>query len=131
MFLIRLGVIASIGLGIGARDASAQATANPVQQAMRQLLVEEERYYSDHGTYTTDVSALGLLPKVGKRQDPQVWIRVYHAGGAGWIADARGANGLTGSCVAFVGDLANFASVPATQAQHLKPTEEGVITCDP
>ena len=93
-------------------------------------MVEEEAYYFDHGTYTTDLSALGLMSKLD-RQAPQIFLRVYHAGGAGWIADARGYNGMVGSCVAFVGDLSNFASVPATQNQHIKPTEEGVITCDP
>lgn len=129
MRLTGIGVVAIIGLLVRAPVATAQAAAPPVQQAMRELMMAEERYYSDHGTYTTDVSALGLMPKVG-RKDPQVWIRIYHAGGAGWIADAQGANGLNGSCVAFVGDLSNFASVPSTQGK-LKPTEEGHITCDP
>lgn len=115
---------------IGASSASAQAAAPPVQQKMQELMAAEEAYYFDHGTYTTDLSALGLMSKLG-RKEPQVWLRVYHAGGAGWIADARGGNGLAGSCVAFVGDLSNFASVPSTQAKHLKPTEQGVITCDP
>ena len=77
-------------------------------------MVAEEAYYFDHGTYTTDLSALGLMSKLD-RKEPQVWLRVYHAGGAGWIADARGGNGIAGSCVAFVGDLSNFASVPTTQ----------------
>ena len=110
--------------------AGAQAAAAPVQQAMRELMMAEEQYYSDHGTYTTDLSALGLMSKLD-RQSPQVWLRVFHAGGGGWIADAQGGNGIAGSCVAFVGDLANFASVPTTPGKHLKPTEEGAITCDP
>jgi hypothetical protein len=113
-----------------AHSAGAQAPASPVQQAMRELMMAEERYYSDHGTYTTDISALGLLSKEA-RKTPQIWLRVYHAGGAGWTGDAQGENGIAGSCVAFVGDISNFASVPTTQGQHLKPTEEGVITCDP
>ena len=110
--------------------AAAQTSAPSVQLAMRELMMAEEQYYSDHGTYTTDISALGLMSKLD-REAPQVWLRVYHAGGAGWIADAQGNNGITGSCVAFVGDISNFASVPTTQGQRLKPTEEGVITCDP
>ena len=97
---------------------------------MRQLLMAQEQYYSDHGTYTTDISALGLMWS-GDKSAPQVWLRVYHAGGAGWIGDAQGSNGVAGSCVAFVGDISNFASVPTTQVQHLKPSEEGVIVCDP
>ena len=128
MRLIRIGVTALIVSVIGAGGVAAQVAANPVQQAMRELMMAEEQYYSDHGTYTTDLAALGLIPKDLK--SPHVWIRVYHAGGAGWIADAQGSDGLTGSCVAFVGDISNFASVPTTQGK-LKPTEEGRITCDP
>ena len=130
MRLFTAATIAGLSVMVGTSSACAQAPAAPMQQRMRQLMAAEEAYYSDHGTYTTDLSALGLM---GKRdsKDPQVWLRVFHAGGAGWIADAQGSNGMAGSCVAFVGDLSNFASVPTTQGKHLKPTEEGVITCDP
>ncbi len=38
---------------------------------------------------------------------------------------------MIGSCVAYVGNIADFPSIPSTQREHLKPTEEGVITCDP
>ena len=129
MRFVQVAGIAAASMAI-AHAATAQAAPSPVQQSMRQLMMAEEQYYSDHGTYTTDLSALGLMSKLD-RKEPQVWLRVYHAGGAGWIADAQGGNGLVGSCVAFVGDLSNFASVPTTQGQHLKPTEEGVVTCDP
>ena len=130
MRAVATATIAGVSLILGATTARAQAPASPVQQRMRQLMAAEEQYYSDHGTYTTDLSALGLMSKLD-RKEPQVWLRVYHAGGAGWIADAQGSNGMAGSCVAFVGDLSNFASVPTTQAKRLKPMEEGVITCDP
>ncbi len=130
MRVVAAAAIAGVALFLGSTTARAQAPASPVQQSMRQLMSAEEAYYYDHGTYTTDLSALGLMSKLDRKK-PQVWLRVYHAGGAGWIADAQGNNGMVGSCVAFVGDLSNFASVPSTQARHLKPTEEGVITCDP
>src|SRR4029077_16175097 len=87
--------------------AAAQAPASPVQQSMRQLMAAEEAYYFDHGTYTTDISALGLLSKID-RQKPPVWLGGFHAGGGGWIADAQGSNGMTGSCVAYVGNLADL-----------------------
>ena len=123
-------VVAVFSMVLGVRSASAQASASPVQQRMRQLMMAEEQYYSDHGTYTTDLSALGLMSKLD-RQSPQVWLRVFHAGGGGWIADAQGSNGMSGSCVVFVGSIGDFPSVPSTTGQHLKPSEEGVITCDP
>jgi len=129
---MRLPQVAGIAVATMAfaSSAGAQAAAAPVQQRMRELMMAEEQYYFDHGTYTTDLSALGLMSKLD-RQAPQIFLRVYHAGGAGWIADAQGYNGMVGSCVAFVGSIGNFPSVPSTQGQHLKPTEQGVITCDP
>lgn len=130
MRIVVIGAVAAVPLLFGTTTGHAQAAASPVQQRMRQLLMAEEQYYSDHGTYTTDISALGLMWS-GDKSAPQVWLRVYHAGGAGWIGDAQGSNGVAGSCVAFVGDISNFASVPTTQVQHLKPSEEGVIVCDP
>ena len=130
MRVVTTATIAVFSLVLGVGSASAQAVASPVQQRMRQLMMAEEQHYSDHGTYTTDLAALGLMSKVD-RQAPQVWLRVFHAGGGGWIADVQGSNGISGSCVAFVGTLGDFPSVPSTQGQHLKPTDQGVIVCDP
>jgi hypothetical protein len=95
---------------------------------MIQLVVAQEGFYAAHGSYTTDLAALGLWGKAGN--GPRVWLRVLHAGGGGWTGSAQGANGLTGSCVVFIGQLADLASLPTTEVQHLKPTEEGEITCD-
>ena len=120
-------LIASIAL---TRAASAQAPASPVQQRMREPMIAEERYYSDHGTYTTDISALGFMKQLAgrsRRSGSGFTTQVVPAGSP----TPKGANGMSGSCVACVGDISNFASVPTTQGQHLKPTEEGVITCDP
>ena len=49
-------VIALLLLGVET-PAVAQATASPVQQRLRELMMAEEQYYSDHGTCTTDLSA--------------------------------------------------------------------------
>jgi hypothetical protein len=95
-------------------------------------MTAQEAFYSDHGTYTTDMAALGLLPTKTTRANPNwSWIRVWHAGGAGWTADARGAGTFAGSCVVYVGRPADFPSLPTTKAKQLKPTGDGEITCDP
>jgi hypothetical protein len=101
-----------------------------LRSAMRRLAIAEENYYADHGSYTTDLAVLRLLnsPDEGASK---AWLRVVHAGGRSWIADARTFGESPKSCVAYVGELADFPSVLATAAEHQKPMEQGVPVCDP
>ena len=71
MRVVAAAAIAGVALFLGSTTARAQAPASPVQQSMRQLMLAEEAYYYDHGTYTTDLSALGLISKLD-RKEPQV-----------------------------------------------------------
>jgi hypothetical protein len=125
----------TFGAGIACAQAAvgaakeAPSAASSVREAMVQLVVAQEGFYATHGSYTTDLAALGLWGKTEKGA-PRVWHRVLHAGGGGWTGHAQGINGMTGSCVVFIGKLADLASLPTTEVQHLKPTEEGEITCD-
>jgi hypothetical protein len=89
----------------------------------------QEGYYANHGTYTTDIAALGLL-KPGSAADGKVWFRVFHAGGRSWIGDVHVQGRSSTSCVTFVGELTDFPSVPTTASRKLKPVEEGEPVCD-
>ena len=131
-FPILRTLAASAALGTvlaGRATAQSTATNTPLDQIrvrLRALVVAEENYYSDHGSYTTDLAGLGMLPS---RSD-SVWIRVVHAGGRSWIADAHH-RGLPGkSCVIHVGELADFPSLPLTEDAALPPAQEGAPTCD-
>lgn len=127
-------VQAQVALGMSPPSgpaSAAETSVDSLRERMRQLMIAQEGYYSDRGTYTTDLVALGLATKRLKGDPNWWWIRVWHAGGAGWTADAQGAGVFAGSCVAYVGRLVDFPSVPTTKARELKPTGDGEITCDP
>ncbi len=111
-------------------SAPAPTSASPdLRTAMRLLVTAQEAFYADHGTYTTDIAALHLL-KPSNAEAPRVWFRVVQAGGRSWIGDVATPGESPRSCVAFVGELADFPSVLVTAAKKLKPIEEGEPVCD-
>ena len=150
MRLSRMLAVVTVSIAAAASTAAAQApvTATPVSRAapsspaadsalrsmrtvLRQLAGAEEQYYVEHGTYTTDVSALGLLDMAGFRSGRTAWVAVSFAGGRGWSAEARHVRFKGKSCVDYVGDPANIVGgVPKTQGER-KPAEQmGAPTCD-
>jgi hypothetical protein len=122
-----LAVAVGLSSPVAAQSESPDAGWDRVHTWLRNLVTAQESYYADHGTYTTDLAALRLLPAI--RQD-SVWIRVVHAGGRSWTADA-GQRGVMGrSCVIYIGRLQDFPSVPQTAQQQHQPAEEAVPVCD-
>src|SRR5512133_4349772 len=65
-----------------AQDSATQVIAE-MKSALRHLVTAQERYWSEHGTYTTDVSALGFYP-APKGTRPSFLPQVIFAGGRGW-----------------------------------------------
>ncbi|MFN2564396.1 MAG: hypothetical protein ABR499_05210 [Gemmatimonadaceae bacterium] len=131
----------------GAPTASTTAVATPLnaaaEQALKQMtgklrsvLAAQEQHYSDHGTYTTSMTALGkydtgLSParaNTGRRDS--VSVQVIFAGGRGWtgIASHWGLRGK--SCVVYVGIADELPKLPITRADRKTPTEESVPICD-
>lgn len=110
---------------------STPATPEAVQQmkeTLKSLVAAQEAYYADHGSYTTDITALSAAGKKPFNKD-SVWVRVSFAGGAGWtgIAQARGLKNAR--CVVYVGDPADLPKLPQTFGLQV-PAGEGAITCD-
>jgi hypothetical protein len=89
--------------------------------------VTQEKYYFEHGTYTTDLPALRLL---GAPRPDSVAVYIIHAGGRSWTGAAfhHGLRGKT--CVIYVGYLSDFPSPPVTQADSMPAREEGQAVCD-
>jgi type II secretory pathway pseudopilin PulG len=122
-----LAVIVALGLtSLVSAPASAQtaASAEPLEQVrvrLRALVTAQEAYYADHGTYTTDLAALRLLEPATRHS---IWLRVIHAGGRSWTADA-GHRALRGkSCVIYIGLLGDLPSIPQTADAALPPARE-------
>lgn len=109
---------------------SADSALARMRTRLRDLVVAQERHWSDHGTYTTDVSALGFFEK-GRRTPPDsASVQVISAGGRGWsgIATHRALRGK--SCVVFVGNADELPKVPVTLAGRRPAETEGKVECD-
>lgn len=126
---ILLAVVAAAVVSGPARAQSESPSSgwDHVQTWLRNVVTAQEAYYADHGTYTTDLAALRLLPAI--RED-SVWVRVVHAGGRSWTADAGRRGVRDRSCVIYIGRLQDFPSAPETAKEQLRPTGEAVPACD-
>ena len=117
-------------------NAAAEQALKQMTTKLRNVLAAQEMHYSDHGTYTTSMTALGkydtgLSParaNTGRRDS--VSVQVIFAGGRGWtgIASHWGLRGK--SCVVYVGAADELPKLPITRADRRTPTEEGIPTCD-
>ena len=110
---------------------AADSALRSMRTVLRQLAGAEEAYYTTHGTYTTDVAALGLLDMEGFRSGRTAWVAVSFAGGRGWSAEARHVRFKGKSCVNYVGDAANIlGGVPKTMGDRTPAEQMGAPTCD-
>lgn len=110
-----------------AQDSATQAIAE-MRSTLRNLVTAQEKYWSEHGTYTTDVSALGFYP-APKGTRPPFLPQVIFAGGRGWSGIAVHRR-LNKSCVIFVGNPDEQPFVPRTKRDRLVASEEGAPTCE-
>jgi hypothetical protein len=118
-------------LGLRPHSASDAPPPDPrlsaVKLLLRDFVVTQEKYYFEHGTYTTDLPALRLL---GAPKPDSVVVYIIHAGGRSWTGAAfhHALRGKT--CVIYVGFLNDFPSPPVTQADSVPAREEGQPVCD-
>ena len=100
-----------------------------LKSQLRKLVTAQENYWSQHGTYTTDVAALGMYSPATARTD-SILVQVVQAGGRSWWGRAlhRGHRDL--SCVIYVGHTEDFTAPPATDAGAVKAQNEGRPVCD-
>jgi hypothetical protein len=116
-------------------NAAAEEALKQMRDRLRALLAAQELYYSDNGTYTTNMLVLGrhdpvLSPANAIKRRDSVSVQVIFAGGRGWtgVASHWGLRGR--SCVVYVGYPEELPKLPITRADRRTPTEEGVPTCD-
>ena len=111
-----------------AASLHAQQPADPtasLKSKLRNLVTAQERYFASHGTYTTDVAALGMF---GARDS--IWTQVIHAGGRSWSGRAIHQTARSKSCVIYVGYVSDLPSPPITDADSVRATKEGEPVCD-
>jgi len=97
-----------------------------MRATIHDLIVAEEKYWNDHGTYTTDGSALGTYPS--KSGDPMA--QVIFAGSRGWTGMATDRSLQGKSCVVYIGSEKELpGGVPKTMG-GIVATAQGVSACD-
>ncbi|HJU64572.1 MAG TPA: hypothetical protein VJ596_02795 [Gemmatimonadaceae bacterium] len=114
-------------------SARAASPVDAMRERLRHLVTSQEAYYADHGTYTTDLSALGLRPAWRVTARDSIMLQVVHAGGRSWTARAIyrvRERELRASCVVFVGDPRDFPTQVTTDRIGAQATEERVPLCD-
>ena len=139
-----VATIVALLLAVSAPFASAQAPSGALSDSapaigslealaamkalLRVMVTMQERYWYEHGAYAGDVAALGLAGV--KRGEPVA--RIVTAGAFGWAARTEHPSLDGKSCVIYVGngDQGLDGAGPATAAQKLRPTAEGVPACD-
>ncbi len=104
---------------------------NPVlKQQLRNLVTAQEKYWADHGTYTTDVSALGFYRPHAAATD-SIWVQVVQAGGRSWWGRAAHHAQRGRSCVVYIGLMEDFTAPPTTDTAKVRAQNEGDPICDP
>jgi hypothetical protein len=105
----------------------AKATITDMKGALRNLITAQEKYWNEHGTYTTDGNSLGVYPsKAGEAS-----VQVIFAGSRGWtgMATDRALKGK--SCVVFIGVENELpGGAPKTMGAGIAAQTEAVPVCD-
>ena len=124
----------------GALRLAAQGTPpvaesyHELRVSLRNVMIAEEKFYSDHGTYTSDLAALGVpMPHTrAEAQSMQVGLVIVQAAGRGWWGQVWSRTDRQHGCVVSVGDTKYFTTVPATVGgTAIKPDDDdGRIVCD-
>jgi len=122
-----------VALLVAASSASAQQApsashAAALKSALRNLVVAQENYFMNHGTYTTDVAALGLFWRGAPRDS--IFLQVVNAGGRSWNGRAVHQGARDKSCVIYVGYKNDLPSSPVTEADSVAAKNEGEPVCD-
>lgn len=127
-FLTAVLVLGVSSLSAQTRSVSAGASdpASAMKAKLRNLVTAQESHWADHGTYTTDVAALGMH---SRSPADSVLVQVIQAGGRSWWGRAIVRGRSDRSCVIFVGLKEDFTSSPATDGK-VKAQGEGVPVCD-
>jgi len=107
---------------------SVQQAIKEMAAALRNLVVAQEKHWSEHGTYTTDLSALGLYP-APKGSRPEFLAQVAFAGGRGWSGIAVHRR-YRKSCVIYVGFANELPLVPRTERDRIQASGEGEPACE-
>ena len=100
-----------------------------LKSKLRKLVTAQENYWFEHGTYTTDVAALGMHVQLPNSSD-SISVQVIQAGGRSWWGRAVHGGHRDRSCVIYIGLPDDFTAPPTTDAAKVKAQNEAEPVCD-
>ncbi|MBT8402207.1 MAG: prepilin-type N-terminal cleavage/methylation domain-containing protein [Gemmatimonadetes bacterium] len=110
--VVIIGILAAIAIPKFSATRE-KAYVSTMKSDLKNLASQQEIYYSDNYTYTTDATALGFAQSQG------VTVAIGAADGTGWSASSTH-SGVASTCAVFYGTAT--AGTPATVA--------GAVTCN-
>jgi hypothetical protein len=100
-----------------------------VTTSLRAVASAQGKYYTEHGTYTTDLGALRRYP--GCRIQPDVTITIHAANADGWAASGFHPGFANRSCVQWF-SRPGAVPVPVTALERRRGDSlPGGVVCDP
>ena len=117
------------GEASAAPSSATSADVKEMKAALRTLIMKQEAFWSEHGSYTADMSALGLYPRPASASGTPA-VQVIFAGSRGWTGMATQSTMKGTSCVVFVGNPDELPKLPATMRSKIVPTVQGGPVCD-
>lgn len=126
-----------LAAGVVATPFTLSAQSDPaaaLKSQLRNLVTAQESYWAEHGTYTTDVSALGMYKRrqagAAATATDSIWVQVVQAGGRSWWGRVIHRAFKGKSCVIYVGTMEDFTTPPATDGAKARAQNEGEPLCD-
>ena len=127
-YVVLLGALTFLSGGCAHSSTPSFTPAGAVTTSLRAVAVAEEKYYADHASYTTDLTALQQY--FGCVIQPGVTITVHDAGPRGWAASGFHPGFPDRSCVQWV-SAPDGVAVPETALEHRRGDSlPGGVVCD-
>lgn len=108
---------------------SPDSAIRAMKARLHDLVAAQEGYWLSHGSFTSDVAALGMHVTGVARRDSAA-VSVIFSGGAGWSAVATHGSLVKKNCVIYVGEVENLPRLPLTLHDKIRPEQTGVPVCD-
>jgi len=127
---ILVSILSTVSAQVIPAAARTLDPTSALKSKLRKLVTAQENHWAEHGTYTTDVAALGMFTRSAAGGD-SILVQVIQAGGRSWWGRVVHRAHRDRSCVIYVGLTDDFTAPPTTDGAKVKAQGEAEPACDP